>query len=48
MNSDPKYVRVRELSDAEKFRLHQASELMRAAGFVELPNGAWRPPSPDA
>ena len=49
-HSPPRVVNVvtePELSDVEAgdlYRLRQAQQLLRAAGWVELPNGEWVPP----
>ncbi len=40
-------MKVSFLSDADKYRLFQAEQLMIRAGFVELPDRTWAPPEAD-
>jgi hypothetical protein len=42
------FVKVKELDPAEQYRLAQARELLREAGFVEAPDGTWHPADEDA
>ncbi|MCW2652022.1 MAG: hypothetical protein JWR32_2998 [Mycobacterium sp.] len=39
----PGTVRHELKSNAEKYRLRRGEELLREAGFIEQPDGTWRP-----
>ncbi len=36
----------KELSDADKWRIHQAEELLKELGWIKV-EGGWKPPTED-
>lgn len=40
-------LRIALMSDADKYRVQQARELLAEAGYIEQPNGTWLPGAVD-